>query len=52
MTDREWLLGIRQLLLAAVDLIERRLGLERTSELRRLRKGAQREPASDLLTQN
>jgi hypothetical protein len=35
MTDREWLLAIRQLLLSAVDIIERRLGLERTAQLRK-----------------
>jgi hypothetical protein len=36
MTEREWLLAIRQILLNAVDLIERKLGLPRTSVLRRL----------------
>lgn len=36
MTERDWLLGIRRILLEAVDLIERKLGLERTAELRAL----------------
>lgn len=41
MSEREWLLGIRRILLEAVDLIERYLGLERTAELRRLRKAGE-----------
>lgn len=41
MTEREWLLAIRQILLNAVDLIERKLGLPRTSALRRLQKAGE-----------
>lgn len=39
MTDREFLLVIRQALLLFVDAIERKLGMERTAEIRKLVKG-------------
>ena len=42
MTEREWLLAIRKILLEAVDLIERKLGLPlRTSQLRKAQKAGE-----------
>jgi hypothetical protein len=42
LTDVEFLTLIRQALLLMVDAIERKLGMPRTAELRREKRGAER----------